>query len=257
MLRDIPLLPTGCMAAYKIMWAKILVLPETGSPRQGVVDARVMRGRKFHRQDHLRHRRRRWPKRDVESPMHLFTARLCAATLSLSAVLFFCAPVRADVIALDDNGAATVYAGPGVYRDGVFAPLTPARAGASRVTGKDAVQPMLAQAAQLYAVNPDLLARVAWNESRNNQAAISAKGAVGVMQLMDDTARGLKVDRYDLAQNILGGAAYLRQMLDRYRGDARLALAAYNAGPGAVDHYGGVPPFPETAAFVASVLRAP
>jgi soluble lytic murein transglycosylase-like protein len=77
------------------------------------------------------------------------------------------------------------------------------------------------------------------------------------MQLMDDTARGLKIDRYDLAQNILGGAAYLRQMLDRYRGDARLALAAYNAGPGAVDHYGGVPPFPETMAFVASVLRGP
>jgi soluble lytic murein transglycosylase-like protein len=246
------------MAAYKILWAKILVLTKAGSPRQGVADAREGRDRKFSRQNQVGRRQARRLEQDLDSSMFSAGRCFCLAMLPLAGALFFSAalPAAADVIALDANGAPTVYSGPGVYRDGVFMPLSPAprSAVAARRAAQGAVQPTLALAAGRYAVDPDLLARVAWSESRNNQAAISPKGAVGVMQLMDDTARGLGVDRYDLAQNILGGAAYLRQMLDRYRGDTRLALAAYNAGPGAVDHYGGVPPYRETAAFVAAVL---
>ena len=191
----------------------------------------------------------------MDAPMH-FVSDVCRAGLAMlplaGALLCVAFPAAADVLALDTNGAPTIYAGPGVYRDGSFTPLS--LPSAARGAVPVAIQPTLALAAGRYSVDADLLARVAWTESRNNQAAISPKGAVGVMQLMDDTARGLGVNRYDLAQNIQGGAAYLRQMLDRYRGDTRLALAAYNAGPGAVDHYGGVPPFPETLAFVASVL---
>jgi soluble lytic murein transglycosylase-like protein len=74
------------------------------------------------------------------------------------------------------------------------------------------------------------------------------------MQLTAGAARDVGVDRYDLAQNIQGGAAYLRRMLDRYRGDVRLALAAYNAGPGAVDRYGGIPPYRETINYVSTIV---
>jgi soluble lytic murein transglycosylase-like protein len=94
---------------------------------------------------------------------------------------------------------------------------------------------------------------VAWQESRYNQAAISPKGARGVMQLMPATATTLGVDANDLRGNIDGGVAYLAQQMRRY-GDLRLALAAYNAGPGAVDRYGDVPPYTETQTYVRSIL---
>jgi soluble lytic murein transglycosylase-like protein len=78
-----------------------------------------------------------------------------------------------------------------------------------------------------------------------------------LMQLMPSTARGLGVtDSLDPTQNVMGGAKLLRQLLDRYQGDTRLALAAYNAGPGAVDKHGGVPPYAETQRYVPKVLAA-
>jgi soluble lytic murein transglycosylase-like protein len=113
---------------------------------------------------------------------------------------------------------------------------------------------LLSFAAQHYDLDPALLTKVAWNESHFRADAVSYKGAVGVMQLMDDTARNLGVDRHDPMQNILGGAAYLRRLLNRYHGNTALALAAYNAGPRSVDRFGGLPPFPETQAYVRAVL---
>ena len=110
------------------------------------------------------------------------------------------------------------------------------------------------QAAGKYGVDPKLVSAVAEVESGFQQGAVSATGAVGVMQLMPETAESLGVNPYDAAQNINGGAQYLKQMLDTFDGDVRKAVAAYNAGPEAVKEYGGVPPYSETQQYVSSVL---
>ena len=110
-------------------------------------------------------------------------------------------------------------------------------------------------AAARHALSQALISAVAWQESRMQQEAVSPKGARGVMQLMPATAAGLKVDAGQLSANVDGGAAYLAQMLDRFDGDIIKTLAAYNAGPEAVERYHGVPPYPETQAYVAAVLN--
>src|SRR6202035_663862 len=92
-------------------------------------------------------------------------------------------------------------------------------------------------------------------ESGYNTAALSPKGAIGLMQLMPGTAQVFNADPHDPAQNVEAGAAYLRELLIKYDGDARRALAAYNAGPGAVDKYNGVPPYAETQTYIERVLR--
>lgn len=103
-------------------------------------------------------------------------------------------------------------------------------------------------------VPPAFALAIAKNESGFRQGAVSDAGARGVMQLMPGTARGLGVDPYDLSGNISGGVEYLRQQLEKFNGDFRLAAAAYNAGPGAVSRYDGVPPYAETRAYVERVL---
>ena len=113
---------------------------------------------------------------------------------------------------------------------------------------------VLVEAAEANGLSPDLVEAVAWKESRHRTGLVSPAGAIGVMQLMPGTARELGVDPRDTRQNVHGGARYLRGMLHRYRGDLVLALAAYNAGPGAVDRYRGVPPFRETRDYVSSIL---
>ncbi|WP_397582533.1 lytic transglycosylase domain-containing protein [Sphingorhabdus sp.] len=107
-----------------------------------------------------------------------------------------------------------------------------------------------------FGVDRNLVDAVAWQESRYNPRAISKAGAVGVMQLMPETARQLGVrNLYDVEQNVVGGTAYLRQQLERFGNNVPLALAAYNAGPGAVIKYGGIPPYRETQNYVRQIMQ--
>ena len=113
---------------------------------------------------------------------------------------------------------------------------------------------LVMQTAYQYGVDPKLARAIAIAESDMNQAEISPVGAIGVMQLMPETAEGLGVDPYDEGENIVGGVKYIRQMLDTFDGDVPLAVAAYNAGPGAVKRYGGIPPYAETRNYVGRVM---
>lgn len=132
-----------------------------------------------------------------------------------------------------------------------FSAVLSAAVGKSGAEDLDAV---FARASETYGVPANLLKAVAKAESGFQADAVSRCGAQGVMQLMPSTARSLGVDDpFDPEQNIMGGAKYLGSLLGRY-GDAKLALAAYNAGSGNVDKYGGVPPFQETQKYVEKVL---
>jgi hypothetical protein len=124
----------------------------------------------------------------------------------------------------------------------------PSNAGASS-------EQLLMLAALREGLEPDFVRSVALVESNLRQNAVSPKGAMGLMQLMPFTAGELGVNATLADQNALGGATFLRQLLIKYKGDSVLALAAYNAGPAAVDRYKGVPPYSETRRYVVRVLR--
>lgn len=118
------------------------------------------------------------------------------------------------------------------------------------------ISQIIDKSAQDTQLDPRLLRVMMHQEDpTGDPRAVSPKGAMGQMQLMPGTARGLGVkDPFDPRENIPGGARYMRQMLDRYQGNMALALAAYNAGPEAVDKYGGIPPFPETQNYVRTII---
>jgi soluble lytic murein transglycosylase-like protein len=115
---------------------------------------------------------------------------------------------------------------------------------------------LLHQAGTQHNIDADLLASIVHAESNGNPRAVSRAGAQGLMQLMPATASTLGVQNtFAPDQNISGGSAYLDQLLTRYHNDIALAAAAYNAGPAAVDRYHGIPPYAETRAYVARVIR--
>ncbi len=114
---------------------------------------------------------------------------------------------------------------------------------------------IIREACERYEVPVHVVYAVIHQESAGNPAAVSVKKAKGLMQLMDQTARELGVRHvFDVRENIMAGVRYLRQMLERFDGDLKRALAAYNAGPGAVERHNGIPPFAETQQFVERVL---
>jgi hypothetical protein len=110
-------------------------------------------------------------------------------------------------------------------------------------------------AADRYGLPRELVRSVMAAESGFQPAAVSPKGAIGLMQLMPGTAQSLGVDAHDPAQNVDAGARYLRDLLEKYNYGLRHALAAYNAGPGAVDKYNGVPPYRETIDYIGRIER--
>lgn len=130
----------------------------------------------------------------------------------------------------------------------------PAQIKPENVSAPASIEDLIVQTAHEYGVDPQLVKAIATAESNMNQDEISPVGAIGVMQLMPETAAGLGVDPYDTNENIAGGTKYLKQMLDTFDGNVPLAVAAYNAGPGAVKRYGGIPPYSETKNYVGRVM---
>lgn len=154
-----------------------------------------------------------------------------------------------------------------VMKNGKFIPYTPngpngpsgrgptMQAAAASMAVPAEYRGLIQEAANKYQVDPNLVAAVIWQESKFNPRAQSPAGAQGLGQLMPATARGLGVtDPFDPAQNIEAATRFLAYNLERYQGNLEKAVAAYNAGPGAVDQYGGIPPYAETQRYVPAVL---
>jgi soluble lytic murein transglycosylase-like protein len=154
------------------------------------------------------------------------------------------------VLEIQPDGGVVTYAGPAVYSSDGVRPIAPPSPAA---WAPHAISEAIQESSARHAVPAPVVEAVAWQESRFNPAAVSPKGALGVMQLMPQTARAMGVDPTDVRANVDGGVAYLAQQIRRF-GDLRLALAAYNAGPDAVARYGDVPPYAETRAYVRAVL---
>lgn len=175
------------------------------------------------------------------------------------AVLSLLPPARAEILVRED-------AEDGIVLSNEHAPAPPpSRAGGARppqrVPPRDAAAParqfapLVRAAAHANGLPEALLQAVVETESGFDPAAVSPKGALGLMQLMPQTARELRVDDpRDPAANLDGGARYLKQLLAQHGNDLSLALAAYNAGPGAVQRTGGIPPFAETRGYVPKVI---
>jgi soluble lytic murein transglycosylase-like protein len=198
----------------------------------------------------------------------------CAAT-TLSARNFSASgvairPMPKNVVVSNDSRKITAYASEGEIRRALVSirsqrnlamrPFGAAVYNSDASVARSApshLAPFIQEAARAYGLDPRLVAAVARQESGFNPIAVSPVGARGVMQLMPATAKYLGVnDSFDARQNIFGGTRYLRTLLDTFKGDLDLTLAAYNAGPGSVAKYGGIPPFTETQNYVRRIRNS-
>ncbi|HET7697564.1 MAG TPA: lytic transglycosylase domain-containing protein [Vicinamibacterales bacterium] len=164
------------------------------------------------------------------------TLLLTAATLSMPSAARVVTSTVSDIRQKQPSVSYTI--------DRIVAPIDP----------RSAYDDIVLEAARLYRLDPHMIRAVMQAESGFNALAVSPVGALGLMQLMPPVAAELGVsDPLDPRENIMAGARYLRQLLDAHRGDERLALASYNAGPGNVAKYGRIPPFRETQNYVRKV----
>lgn len=175
----------------------------------------------------------------------------------LFALVSWSTPAAADVyVYTDRNGVLNFTNTPThtgfrrVLRD----PAAPSRGGGGAL--KASYDGLIRTASGRYSIDPDLIRAVIKTESDFNPSARSHKGAMGLMQLMPDTARLHNViDAYNPEENVDAGTRHLKMLLDRYQGDLELSLAAYNAGSGAVERHRGIPPYVETREYVRRVLQ--
>ena len=184
-------------------------------------------------------------------------------TLPIFAILplaGFCSVAHANVFERRQNGNLVEISQPVWRADsslvarGRYDPKT--QPASDPLQSQEAVRQHIQVTATRFGVDRNLVDAIAWQESRYNPRAISRAGALGVMQLMPETARQLGVQNpHDVHQNVVGGTAYLRQQLERFGNNVPLALAAYNAGPGAVMKYGGIPPYRETQNYVRQIMQ--
>jgi hypothetical protein len=182
------------------------------------------------------------------------TIALVAAEATAILGLTFGGPVSAQVLDVQPDGAVARITGPVQTLDGVTHPIGEIATAPARSAVPAGLPTLFQDASDRSQLSARLIEAVAWEESRMNQAAVSPKGARGLMQLRPGVAASLGVDSRDLRSNLNGGATYLAELMKQFNGDIILSLAAYNAGPAAVRRWGGVPPYPETRAYVAAVL---
>ncbi len=179
-------------------------------------------------------------------------------------VYFFCAiPLICSIIGLPQAGHSDIYRY--VDENGVVQFTDTPTSGHFRFHRKERgsssgaggpVTDLIVHYASKYGLDASLVKAVIKVESDYDPMAVSSKGALGLMQLIPETAKDMNVaDPLSPDQNIAGGTRYLRLMLDQFGGDLELALAAYNAGPGSVKRYGGIPPFAETIRYVQKVKK--
>src|SRR6266571_4696523 len=173
----------------------------------------------------------------------------------IAGLLCCCAPVQAQIFRYQGPDGRLYFTNVPLTLVATPTVVTRPTLSTTRLVAQEPVLPLIHRLAQQYSIDPRLVHAIITVESNFDPRAVSRAGAQGLMQLMPDTAARYRVENpFDPQANIEGGIRYLRDLLRLFPGDLRHVLAAYNAGEGAVQQYGGIPPYPETQRYVERVL---